>query len=161
MNIGTDNKNWGNIRVSSIKWQGKAPSNNAFEAFTDVVYGIRAMIVLLQTYTKRNLLTIRQLINTYAPPHENKTDAYIDFVAKNSGIGADVNFQKTKENLYKIIKAMVKIETNNNLPVSIFETAWKMTNTTFFDKFKIIASNSLPTALILLFVGSIIYLLKK
>jgi hypothetical protein len=159
-NIGTLNNNWGNIRVSKNKWVGKLPTTNAFEKFETVAHGIRAMILLLQTFTKRNALTIRQLITIYAPPIENNTNHYVDFVSKQSGILPDVNFEKTKENLYKIIKAMVKIETQNDLPVSVFQTAWNMANTSFFDKFKVVASQS--GIIIYLILGiSLIFIFKK
>lgn len=159
-NIGTQNNNWGNIRVSGTKWVGKVSTNNPFEKFVLVEHGIRAMILLLQTYTKRNALTIRKLIETYAPPHENDTKGYVAYVSKQSGIDPDTNFSKTKENLYKIIKAMVKIETQNDLPVSVFNTAWNMANTSFFDKFKIVATTSQPLIILLVAILLFIYFLK-
>lgn len=160
-NIGTQNNNWGNIRLSNQTWKGKEKSLNAFEKFIDVTHGIRAMILVLQTYIKRGKLTINDLVNTYAPPHENDTKEYVNFVSKQSGIPPLSVFDKTKENMYKIIKAMVKIETSNNLPVSVFDTAWKMANTGYLDKLKTIATTSTPVVLVVLAFSALIYLMKK
>lgn len=91
---GIRNNNPGNIRRSSIVWQGMAANQNdpEFVMFIAAVWGIRAIAKILLNYrANRGLTTIRQLINRWAPPEENDTDAYIDHVAIQCGISADAD----------------------------------------------------------------------
>lgn len=69
-----------NIRKGS-KWIGSHGSTRGFVDFDSVDYCIRAAwIIICQTYRRRGILTISQIINTFAPPKENNTDAYIGYV---------------------------------------------------------------------------------
>lgn len=52
--------------------------------------------------------TISNLISVYAPPTENDTQNYINFVAKDSGI--DPNTPLTKDDINRIIPSMIKME---------------------------------------------------
>lgn len=57
------------------------PNDGKWCVFTDAVYGIRAIMVVLHTiYVKHGLTTTAQIINHYAPPTENNTQAYVDAV---------------------------------------------------------------------------------
>jgi hypothetical protein len=52
--------------------------------------GLRAAAVLLIAhYDRRHLDTIRKLVQVWAPPNENDTEAYARCVAKASGFGID------------------------------------------------------------------------
>jgi hypothetical protein len=79
---GIRNNNPLNIRLSpDNRWQGRvAPrlnSDGAFEQFQDPIMGLRAAAVLLIThYDRRHLDTIRKLVQVWAPPNENDTEAY-------------------------------------------------------------------------------------
>jgi hypothetical protein len=87
---GIRNNNPGNIRLSPTRWQGQRSFqfDPAFVEFVDPVMGIRALMRLLLTYHYRHGLdTVESLINRYAPPHENATDAYIHQVAQRLGVG--------------------------------------------------------------------------
>lgn len=87
---GIRNNNPGNIRLSSQRWRGQRPFqfDPSFIEFTDPVLGLRALRRLLLTYQlKYGLDTVESLINRYAPPHENATDAYIHQVARRMGVG--------------------------------------------------------------------------
>ncbi len=87
---GYRNKNPGNIDyVPSNRWQGQigiepAPRNGGrprFAVFETHEYGIRALAMLLTTYQDRHgLRTIRQIVNRWAPPNENSTNSYVNFV---------------------------------------------------------------------------------
>lgn len=83
---GIRNNNPGNIRLSATLWQGQQqpPQQDLdFVEFTTPLYGLRALMkTLLTYYLKFNLDTVRSMINRYAPPHENATDAYIYDVAR-------------------------------------------------------------------------------
>ena len=88
---GIRNCNPGNIRKTDTKWKGEVPGGDgAFETFSSMAYGYRALIKLLQNYQKNHRLkTIRQLINRWAPSSENNTEAYIATVARETGFGRD------------------------------------------------------------------------
>lgn len=81
---GLRNNNPGNIRLSTTQWQGQVPGEDtAFVTFETMAHGIRALVVLLQTYfNKHRLDTVRKIISRWAPPSENDTDAYIAAVCK-------------------------------------------------------------------------------
>jgi len=76
---GIRNNNPGNIRISDADWMGKVKDNTdgAFEQFTHPKWGIRAMHKILQSYNKRGVDTVQEIIETWAPPVENKTQFYV------------------------------------------------------------------------------------
>lgn len=97
---GIRNNNPGNIeRNAANKWQGRMPreqmtpeqrAEKRFEVFATPAWGIRAMCVLLINYFDRhNCHTVRQIINRWAPPVENNTDAYVAAVAIAVGVAPD------------------------------------------------------------------------
>ena len=90
---GIRNNNPLNIRKGS-NWKGERPNqkDRAFEEFQTMQYGIRAGFIILRKYvTGYNGLTnkfntIEKIVRRWAPPTENVTQRYIDFVAKDMGI---------------------------------------------------------------------------
>lgn len=89
---GIRNNNPGNIRHSAVKWVGQAVEqpDPDFVTFSAPEYGIRAICRILLTYQNIDQCkTIRQLIDRWAPPEENNTEAYIDAVSTSCGIGPD------------------------------------------------------------------------
>jgi hypothetical protein len=79
------NNNPFNIRYSKKRdWEGKLdPCERGFEKFSRVDYGIKAGLELLQIYYNSwGLKSIEEIINVYAPKHENNTDLYIDYLAR-------------------------------------------------------------------------------
>ena len=100
---GLRNNNPGNIRLGSSAWTGKVPNHfntdGEFEQFDHMEYGVRAMVKLLYKYTQTQRGdTLRDIINTYAPPSENHTYAYVDAVSEKADIPADI---PTKEWFFK------------------------------------------------------------
>ena len=90
---GIRNNNPGNIRWGD-DWDGPVPksqrTDKSFCQFTTPEYGIRAMIIILRNYVKKHgLNTVRKIINRWAPPVENDTEAYVNSVAKQVGVDAD------------------------------------------------------------------------
>ena len=87
------NNNPLNIRRSKDKWKGMAQvqTDSAFVQFESLEWGWRAAFYLLTRtyYHKYRLYTIRQIISKWAPPNENKTDAYINNVSRLTGIAPD------------------------------------------------------------------------
>jgi len=124
--LGLKNNNPGNLRISNIKWQGKIPNEKntgkGFEQFENITFGIRAMATdIANDITVKKLNTLKKLIYSYAPPTENDTINYINFVSKNTGLNPDAEIKLNPELLSKIIKAKIFIENgtavvNKNLP---------------------------------------------
>lgn len=86
---GLRNRNPGNIERTGTQWQGMAEDQSGdsrFVVFTHEKYGIRAMARILNTYRSRGVDTLEAIIATWAPPHENNTEAYILHVAERAGI---------------------------------------------------------------------------
>jgi len=91
---GIRNNNPGNIRKSHEPWRGLLPADeqtdSAFFRFSAPEWGIRALAVILRTYqAKHGLKTVRAMIQRWAPPTENDTDAYVAAVAKAVGVAPD------------------------------------------------------------------------
>lgn len=90
---GIRNNNPGNIDRGNSKWQGLAADqtgDSRFAVFKDATWGIRALAVTLITYQdKHKIETIRGIINRWAPPVENDTNAYVNAVALACDVSAD------------------------------------------------------------------------
>lgn len=71
--------NPGNIRRGPSIWRGqsKIQSDPLFVTFDDPKWGIRAIVKIMRTYKSQGVHTIEQVINRYAPPSENNTEAYV------------------------------------------------------------------------------------
>jgi len=105
--------NPGNICKGS-DWVGMAEvqPEGRFIKFKSPVFGYRAMGKLMLTYNeKHHLCSLTQIINRYAPPSENPTQNYIDFVAKETGFTtwSYINVHN-EEVLFLLVKAMAKFE---------------------------------------------------
>lgn len=90
---GIRNNNPLNIRRSKDQWKGmsEVQSDRAFVQFKSLEWGWRAAFYLLTRtyYHKYRLYTIRTIVTRWAPPSENKTEAYIKNVARITGIDPD------------------------------------------------------------------------
>ena len=117
---GVRNCNPGNIRLPRKENMEKdrfigelRPSRDkSFRTFVNMAYGYRAMHYLLRKYkNKYSLNTLEQMIYRWAPPSDNnKTEAYIDFVAKRAGIGRkDIVDVSNMTVMCRIVEAMAKL----------------------------------------------------
>lgn len=129
---GIRNNNPLNIRKGS-NWKGERPiqTDKAFEEFTSMEYGIRAGFKLMCNHIngfggkRPKANTIAKLIRVWAPPVENKTNKYIDFVAEHAGIGAtDLIDVRNVELMVRIARAMAYYECGEWLDKSLFYSAW-------------------------------------
>jgi hypothetical protein len=119
------NNNPGNMdRATGAPWQGeirdtvdarltefqrKELTSGRFAVFTSPEWGIRALAKNLFAYRDRlNRRTVREIINTWAPPVENDTGAYVNVVAKRVGVGPnepiDLRDYKT---LHALVSAII------------------------------------------------------
>ncbi len=86
---GIRNNNPGNIRISTIQWEGKIKINTdgVFEQFDSATHGIAALVNNLMSYQLvHGLDTIAKIIDRWAPAMENDTKAYILAVLADAGL---------------------------------------------------------------------------
>lgn len=107
------NNNPGNIRTNSTAWKGKTGDDGAFVSFATPEHGVRALGRTLETYQdKHGLNTVEGMIQRWAPPNENDTSGYVDFVANKMGIdkNAPIDLDKNPELAEKMVAAMIQKE---------------------------------------------------
>ena len=109
--IGGRQNNPLNIRENpNNRWEGGIPTDKPFAEFESEDYGLRAADRVLSNYdTMYGANTISDVITRFAPPHENDTDNYINFVSEKVGIAPDVRLGSADR--YKVIGAMAQMET--------------------------------------------------
>ena len=117
---GIRNNNPGNLRRLGAKagvpqlWNGEIPyaqsKDASFSQFSEMKFGVRAMMKDIYGDYNRGLKTVQSLIGNYAPPNENNTIAYIANVAKNLGTAATTVFELTEESMLILCKAIVAVE---------------------------------------------------
>lgn len=111
---GIRNNNPGNIKRTTDQWEGMADVQNdpEFVQFDDPVWGFRAMMRILRSYERRGVITIQDIISTYAPSPENNTANYINFVANRLGTSPNTAINLDRDAL-PLIKAMTTFENSN------------------------------------------------
>lgn len=111
---GIRNNNPGNIRRSNDPWQGLAAEQEdpEFFQFESAPYGIRALARILITYQDKYMLSnVGEIIDRWAPPHENDTGAYARHVAAQIGVstGDTINVQRYSV-MRPLVEAIIKHE---------------------------------------------------
>lgn len=96
---GIRNYNPGNLERNGTRWQGMAldqSGDSRFIVFSHPAWGIRAIARTLITYQDARrakdgsrIDSVREVVERWAPAHENDTDAYAKQVAKALGVGPD------------------------------------------------------------------------
>lgn len=96
---GIRNHNPGNIRhAKGTRWQGMAAhqTDPDFVQYANPRWGIRAIARVLITYQDKRkaadgtpIDTVRDIIQRWAPPNENNTDAYTNSVARALSLNPD------------------------------------------------------------------------
>ena len=109
---GIRNKNPGNIKLGT-NWDGLAAAqpDPTFCIFDEAVMGIRALqrIVLTYRFTHKKA-TIDEIIYRWAPPSENSTDKYVEFVCKKLNKEKDVRLNNSMEDYLPLVKAIIQME---------------------------------------------------
>lgn len=131
---GIRNNNPLNIRKGN-NWQGERHPqlDRDFEEFESIEYGIRAAFKLFRNYitgfsgrsVKYN--TIRKLIRRWAPPTENATQRYIDFVCKQ--VGKDQNeviWFSDRKLMIDVCRAMAFVECGQWIDRQKFESGYDL-----------------------------------
>ena len=131
---GIRNNNPLNIRKGN-NWKGERPNqkDKAFEEFVSMEYGIRAGFIILRKYisgyngltTKFN--TIELIVRRWAPPTENATQKYIDFVAKDMGISPRLRLSfGNKNQMVNLVYAMIFVECGQRVDKEVIASAYDM-----------------------------------
>jgi len=111
---GIRNNNPGNIKKNNTNWNGLVPeedqTDEVFFIFSTPKFGIRALSKILITYRSYGLTNIWSIINRYAPPSENDTEAYKDYLSAQTGYGKLKNLENTLEDYLPIVKAIIHME---------------------------------------------------
>ena len=109
---GIRNKNPGNIKLGT-NWDGLAAEQTdpTFCIFNEAVMGIRALQRILLTYRfTHKKATIDEIIYRWAPPSENSTDKYVEFVCKKLDKEKDVRLNNSMEDYLPLVKAIIQME---------------------------------------------------
>lgn len=128
---GLRNNNPLNIRIGN-NWLGeRAPkdcTDPEFEEFVAMIYGLRAAFCIIRRYIRHyHRTTIRQIITSWAPAHENDTERYVQFVSRETGISPDAQILfEDKPTMCAIVRAMVHVEVGQTLPLADFEKAYDL-----------------------------------
>jgi len=104
-----------NIRFSaSNNWKGQIGEYKGFCCFKNEAYGFRAAFKLINTYIKNQICTIEEIVKRWAPPSENDTEGYINFVCEETLIDRHIMLGRFTIHDYWtiiiILRAMAKME---------------------------------------------------
>lgn len=104
-----------NIRFNPANhWQGQICEHKGFCQFKSDAYGFRAAYKILCSYIKNGYDTLERIIERWAPPCENDTKKYIQFVEKETIIPRDLELRNETIHDYWtiiiILQAMAKME---------------------------------------------------
>lgn len=116
---GKRNNNPGNIVYNKKNdWKGQIGSDGKFCVFSEMMYGVRALKILLtKSYPKAGRNTINKIIKSFAPSKDgNNTDQYIADVAATTGI--DKNKVLTEAETEKVANVICWVESGYNLQKS-------------------------------------------
>lgn len=99
-------------------------TDKAFVQFTTLAYGYRAAWRVMESYWKhfrdeRKLFTPRTILQRWAPPSENDTEAYLRSVCRLSGLGGNENMPRPRrarkkpgdmDKMLRLLTAMTCVE---------------------------------------------------
>lgn len=131
---GIRNNNPLNIRKGN-NWKGERPNqkDRAFEEFVSMEYGIRAGFIILRKYISgyngltNKFNTIELIVRRWAPPTENATQKYIDFVAKDMGISPRLRLSfGNKNQMVNLVYAMIFVECGQRVDKEVIASAYDM-----------------------------------
>lgn len=125
---GIRNNNPLNIRLGD-NWQGlrQEQTDKAFCQFVSMEYGLRAAFIILFNYLKKKVDTPDKIIKRWAPPTENKTESYIEFVCTRGTLDRHARILKTdKQKLCRLVWAMAQYECGSIVSFGLIENAYHL-----------------------------------
>lgn len=135
---GIRNNNPLNIKIAKRNnWKGRVPleenTDGVFEQYTDIKFGVRAALKLIQKYIVSGINTVPTIIHRWCPPmsaNDDSTKIYTKYVLKACTENLDEfhTFTEIRKNdyevLFVVLSAMCCMESNYRLPSDIFLWAW-------------------------------------
>lgn len=116
------------LNLSFVAGQpGVQGSDGRFGRYNSMEDGVAAATRQLQMYGQRGLTTIEGIISRWAPPNENNTQAYINAVARATGLDprAPVDLQNP-EIVSRLVAAMGQHENGRALPMDAVQRGVQM-----------------------------------
>ena len=111
--LGVRNNNPLNIEYNKRNdWDGQlSNSGERFARFKNPAYGFRAAAKVLRSYARQGFTTLEEMINRFAPNHENDTSLYTKNVSDWTGIGINQRVDVNDDaELASVIHAMSRME---------------------------------------------------
>lgn len=126
---GIRNNNPLNIRIGNT-WLGERPNptDQEFEEFVTMEYGLRAAFIILRRYIRRyKKNTISSIVSTWAPSSENNTLKYIDRVTQMTHLSPDepINYYD-RDTMCKLVAAMAQVECGQPIDEAKIIKAYEM-----------------------------------
>lgn len=131
---GIRNNNPLNIRKGNT-WKGEitGQTDNAFEQYESMAYGIRAGFIILRNYITghngrtRRYNTVDKIIRRWAPPTENATQKYIDYVSAQMGVHplTILDFRNRRQ-MVDLVDAMIQVECGQHVDRDLIDSAYDM-----------------------------------
>jgi hypothetical protein len=151
-----------NLRPYGFTYQHQVSSDSDNEAiFDSTIYGLRAAALDLYTaYYIDGRHSISDIISVFAPPSENDTNAYINYVANQMNISPDADINLNGTVLLKLIRAMMQIEIGEQYAAMIPDEDIK-TGIILANKQELIFAGSSGVGLLLLGAFIFWYLSKR
>lgn len=132
---GIRNNNPGNIKNNEkIDWLGEVPENakldDAFEEFSSIELGIRAMMILLRNYQRiHGLRSVKEIIGRYAPERDklNNTPYYIRYVSVHLEVPADAPIDLSdKATMINMVDSIIFMENGVRVDKAVIEKGWEL-----------------------------------
>lgn len=119
---GVRNSNPGNLRKSKDQWEGAIGDDGEFVIFDSPESGVRALSKNLLSYGRQGYDSIEKIINRWAPPNENDTQAYIDSVVAATGIPATQSLDLSNpDTLSSLAQAISFHETGSRYDPEVYQ----------------------------------------
>jgi len=117
--------NPGNIRQSTDLFIGeiKPSSDTSFKEFANNSFGYRAMFKVLDSYRKRGIDSIEQIVTRYS---EDNVSAYVDFVVQRTGFASNAHIPNTKQAMTRLVAAMSRFENGVDAKFDEVAQGWDM-----------------------------------
>lgn len=124
--LGIQNKNPLNIRSTVDNWLGKIGENKGFCVFSSPEYGIRAAMKILISYRKRGIVKVKDIVATWAPPHENDTANYIGYVCKKMNCTPDHVVERNEMAYIQLLTHMSMMESGFLITETVGAKSWHL-----------------------------------
>lgn len=114
------------VHDPSNRWVGLVGNDGRFCCFDSVQHGFRAAFITIHSYmVVHGLDTVAQIITRWAPPSENETSKYIEFVCHRMKCPPNkvVDFF-SREEMCDLLAAMTKIESGVEFDKKIIRAAY-------------------------------------